>query len=159
VFIQVRLFDADDIASTGGLMQKLYSYLLVVLVVVTLTSIVWAQRGPGRGMQRYDPKTETTLSGTIEDIQLLPGHYRGTGTHLFLKTDSSTIEVHLGPTAYIEKHQFSFKKGDHIEVLGSQVKIAGKDALLAREVTQDGKKLVLRDQGGVPLWSGRNRTY
>ena len=139
-------------------MQKRYSHFLAVLLVVTITSIVWAQRGPGRGMHRYDPKTETTLSGTIEDIQLLPGHYRGTGTHLLLKTDSSTIEVHVGPTAYIEKRQFSFKKGDRIEVLGSQVKIGGKDVLLAREITQDGKKLVLRDQGGVPLWSGRNRT-
>jgi hypothetical protein len=139
-------------------MQKRYSHLLVVLVMVTFTSIVWTQPGPGSGVPRYDPKTETTLSGTIEDIQLLPGHHRGTGTHLILKTDSGTIEIHVGPTAYIEKRQFSFTKGDRIEVLGSQVKIGSKDALLAREITKEGKKLVLRDQTGVPLWSGRNRT-
>lgn len=109
-------------------------------------------------MPRYDPKAETTLNGTIDDIQLHAGHYRATGTHLLVKTDSGTIEVHVGPSVYIEKHQFSFSKGDHIEVLGSQVKIGNKDTFLAREITKEGKKLVLRDQNGVPLWSGRNRT-
>lgn len=139
-------------------MQKRYSHLLVVLLMVTFTSTVWAQRGPGMGMPRYNPKTETTLSGTIEDLQLHPGYYRGTGTHLVLKTDSGMIEVHVGPTSYIERHKFSFTKGDRIEVLGSQVKIGVKDAFLAREITKEGKNLALRDQNGVPLWSRRNRT-
>jgi hypothetical protein len=157
-FIQTKRFDADDIASAGGFMQKRYFHLLVVLLLVTFTSIVWAQRGRGTGMPRYNPKTETTLSGTIEDLQLQTGRYRGTGTHVILKTDSGTMEVHVGPTTYIEKQQFLLAKGDHIEVLGSQVKIGGKDAFLARQITKEGKKLVLRDQNGVPLWSRRNRT-
>jgi hypothetical protein len=139
--------------------QKTHSHpLLVVFLLVAFTSSVCAQRGAGMRMPRYDPKAEATLSGTIDDIRALAGRYRATGTHLILKTDSGTIEVHVGPSAYIEKQQFSFAKGDHIEVLGSQVKIGGKDALLAREITKDGKKLVLRDQGGVPVWFGRNRT-
>jgi hypothetical protein len=139
-------------------MQKRISHLLVLLLMVTFTSTVWAQRGPGMGMPRYNPNTETTLSGTIEDLQLHPGYHRGTGTHLVLKTDSGTIEVHVGPTSYIEKQKFSFTKGDRIQVLGSQVKIGVKDAFLAREITKEGKNLALRDQNGIPLWSRRNRT-
>jgi hypothetical protein len=130
----------------------------MLLLIVTFTSIVWAQRGPGMGMPRYNPNTETTLSGTIEDLQLYPGYRRGTGTHLVLKTDSGTIEVHVGPTSYIEKQKFSFTKGDRIEVLGSRVKMGAKDAFLAREITKEGKNLALRDQSGIPLWSRRNRT-
>jgi hypothetical protein len=107
---------------------------------------------------RYDPKNETTISGTVDDIQTYAGRRRGTGTHLILKTDSGTSDVHVGPTAYIEKQQFSFSKGDHIEVLGSQVKVGSKEVFLAREITKEGKKLVLRDPSGVPAWSGRNRT-
>lgn len=109
-------------------------------------------------MPRYDPKNETTISGTVDDVQTYTGRRRGTGTHLVLKTDSGTSDVHVGPTAYIDKQQFSFSKGDHIEVLGSQSKIGNKDVVLAREITKEGKKLVLRDQSGVPMWSGRNRT-
>lgn len=139
-------------------MPRLNCRLLVFFLLITLTSIGWAQRGGGARMPRYNPKTETTLNGTINDIQVRAGRYGGTGTHLTLKTDSGTIEIHLGPTAYIEKQQFSFAKGDHVEVLGSQVKIGEKDALLAREITKEGKKLVLRDQSGVPRWSRRNRT-
>ena len=76
------------------------------------------------------------------------------GTHLLLKTDSGTLEVHVGPSGYITEKQFSFAKGDAIEVIGSKVMIQDKDALIAREIIKDGKTLVLRNAQGIPQWSG-----
>jgi hypothetical protein len=138
-------------------MMRRYSFFVAALLLA-ITSLVWAQANPQSRRPRYDPKTEVTVTGTIDDVQLLPGHHRGTGTHLILKTKSGTMEVHVGPTAYVEKQQFSFAKGDEIEVIGSQVKIASSDALLARQITKAGKTLSLRDQSGIPLWSNRARS-
>lgn len=134
-----------------------FFYVVALLLAIT-ASLVWAQGGSQNPRPRYDPKAEVTVAGTIEEVQLLPGHHRGTGTHLMVKTKSGTMKVHVGPTAYLEKQQFSFAKGDEIEVVGSQVKIAGTDALLARQVTKAGKTLSLRDQNGIPLWSRRARS-
>jgi hypothetical protein len=71
-----------------------------------------------------------------------------------LKTDSGTLAVHVGPSAYIARQQFTFAKGDPVEVVGSKVSMAGKDMLLAREITKDGKTLVVRNAQGVPKWAG-----
>ena len=79
--------------------------------------------------------------------------------HLILKTDTATFDVHLGPSSYIAQQKFTFAKGDTIEVVGSKVMIADKEALLAREITKDRKTLVLRNAQGVPQWSrGQHRS-
>ena len=108
------------------------------------------------GMRHYDPKTETTVKGTITEVQQPASTKAGwTGTHLLLKTDTGDLEVHAGPSSYISQKEFSFTKGDVIGVVGSKVTIAGKEVILAREITKDGKTLVLRNAQGVPEWAGR----
>lgn len=134
--------------------MKIKQFIITILIL-GLPLVAFGQ-GPG-GMRNYDPKTEVTVRGTIEDIQEQSGKQGGKGTHLLLKTDSATVPVHVGPSAYIANKQFSFAKGDQITVLGSKVTIAGKETLLAREITKDGKTLVLRNPQGVPQWAGGPR--
>ena len=74
-----------------------------------------------------------------------------------IKTAQGSLEVHLGPTSYLEKQQFAFAKGDQIEVIGSKVKIESADVVIAREVKKGGKTLTLRDAQGVPFWSKGGR--
>ena len=106
----------------------------------------------------YDPTTETTVKGTVEEVKQISGHRDGPGgTHLILKTDKETLEVHLGPTSFLEQEKFTFAKGDQIEVIGSKVKVGGADALLAREVKKGDKTLTLRNAQGVPAWSRGRR--
>lgn len=126
--------------------------IIIGLVVVTLSLTAFAQAPQGR--RYYDPKTETTIKGTIQDVQQYTGRRGGMGTHLVLATDAGPLEVHVGPSAYLAKKQFSFAKGDEIQVLGSKVTLGGKDALLAREITKQGKSLVLRNAQGIPEWAG-----
>jgi DNA/RNA endonuclease YhcR with UshA esterase domain len=130
--------------------------LLAAAAVLTVSVAALAQ-GPGPQQRRYDPKTEVTVKGTVQDVQQYTGRRGGTGVHLVLKTDSSTLNVHVGPSAYISQQHFSFAKGDSIEVVGSMTTVRGAEALLAREITKDGKTLVLRDAQGIPKWAGGRR--
>lgn len=140
-------------------MNSWKSLLVGVSLAFTLaTTAALAQgRGYGTGMPKYDPKTEVTVKGTIEDVQQQTGKGGWSGTHLVLKADAATFDVHVGPSSYITQQKFTFAKGDMIEVVGSKVTIADKEALLAREITKDGKTLVLRNAQGIPQWSRGQR--
>jgi hypothetical protein len=143
--------------------MKRMSFLRVLMIaaaVLTLTAASALARGgrvQGAG-RMYNPATETTVKGTVEEVKQVSGPRGGPGgAHLILKTDKETLEVRLGPTAFLEKEKFTFTKGDQIEVTGSKVKIEGANALIAREVKKGGKTLTLRDAQGVPAWSGGRR--
>lgn len=120
-----------------------------------------AQRGMGgpRGAPRYDPKTEVTVQGTVEELKEYPSP-RGwrTGQHVMLKTDQGAVEVHLGPTDYWKANGFELAKGDSIEVTGSKVKVDDAEVLLAREVKKGEKTVTLRDAKGVPAWARGRRS-
>jgi hypothetical protein len=136
-------------------MTKL-SILIVALTIALSATSAPAQKG--QGQRQYNPATETTVTGTVEEVKKVAGPRGGPGgTHLMIKTAQGSLEVHLGPTSYVEKQQFTFAKGDQLEVIGSKVKIESADALIAREVKKGGKTLTLRDAQGVPVWSKRQR--
>jgi|SRR5579871_2566646 len=114
-------------------------------------------RSSSSGIRNYDPKTETTVTGTVQQVKQIAGRHGWNGTHLALKTVSGTLDVHLGPEAYIASQGFSFAAGDKVEVLGSKVTLGGTEALIAREVKKGDKVLVLRNAAGVPQWAGGHR--
>jgi DNA polymerase III alpha subunit len=137
-------------------MKQWNSFLVGVPVLLTLIATIAVAQG-GYGGRKYDPKSEVTVKGTVQDVQQQTGKNGWSGTHLTLNTDAGTFDVHVGPSSYIAQKNFSFAKGDKIEVVGSKVTISDKEALLAREITKDGKTLVLRNAQGVPEWSGGRR--
>ena len=122
--------------------------LLLMAVVAAVAVSVAAQQ------RRYDPATETTVTGTVTDVVQVTHHGRSPGTHLKVKTDAGPMTVQLGPTSYLESQNVNFAKGDQVTVTGSQV----KGAIIAREVKKGDAKITLRNKQGVPKWShGRNR--
>ena len=77
-----------------------------------------------------------------------------TVTHLVLGTsDHRSVEVHLGPSSWVAKQSVSFKTGDQIEIIGSKVKVAGSDVIVARQIRKGGQTLTLRDTQGISRWS------
>lgn len=74
-----------------------------------------------------------------------------------LRSEAGVQDVHLGPSAFVSSKKFEFAKGDAITVTGSKVKLAGQDAILAREIKKGSQVLTLRDAKGFPLWAGRGR--
>jgi hypothetical protein len=137
-------------------MQRHIRVPLAVIIVATLATAVLAQ-GRGQRVPRYDPKNEATFSGTIEDIQQQPCLGRRAGTHVVLKTQTETVEVCVGPQAFVQQKGFAFAKGDPIEVVGSRVKLGGKDVVIARQIRKDNQTLTLRDAQGIPQWAGWRR--
>ena len=107
----------------------------------------------GQSARNYNPATETTVKGTVEDVMQTAGRHGWSGIHLSLKTDQGTYDVHVGPTSYVSSQQFTLSKGDSLEVTGSKTQMNGKDVLIARQITKEGKTLTLRDEQGIPKWS------
>ena len=134
------------------ILAQLMSTLLVLCV-----SIVFAQRGGGyrKHTPNYDPKTEVTVKGTIEEVKQYPSKGNSTGTHLMLKTSEGTNDVHVGPSWFLSQQKIEFANGNEIEVTGSKVKVNGKDALIAREIKEGEKVITLRNAQGVPEWAGK----
>lgn len=132
---------------------------ITIASLIFLVAIPWAiaqsgmQGGRGLGARNYNPATETTLKGTVEDVMQTTGNRGGIGTHLSLKTDQGVYDVHVGPAAYVSAQQFAFAKGDALEVIGSKANVNGKDILIARQIKKGNGTLTLRDERGFPKWS------
>ena len=143
--------------------------LAVVVSMLFIVSVAFAQPwkgyrgsggwGMGTQYQRmYNPATVETISGTVESVdKVTPMKGMHYGIHLLLKTDKETIPVHLGPGWYIERLDTKIEKGDKIEVKGSRITFQGKPAIIASEVKKGDNILKLRDDNGVPAWSGWRR--
>ena len=135
------------------------SFFLAALFFVTAASAASAQRGMGMGPMHYDVATETSISGTIDEVQTMqpPGRGMGGGggIHLVFSTATGPIAVHVGPAAYVQSKEFTFAKGDALTIVGSKVTVNGEEVVLAREITKGNQRLTLRNDKGFPLWSGR----
>jgi hypothetical protein len=115
--------------------------------------------GPGTPYSRmYDPKTVETISGEVEKVEAItPRKGMIYGVHMKVKTDKETISVHLGPSWYIENQDVKIEPKDKVEVKGSRITFGGKPALIAAEVKKGNEVLKLRDESGLPVWSGWRR--
>ncbi len=140
--------------------RRTFGVLLIVAAAIAYAApVAYCQGTGGQGRGRYyNPNTETTVKGTVEEVKIIAGPWGGPGgTHLNLKADSGSFDVHLGPSRFLAEKKFKFAKGDQVEVTGSKVTYQGHDAIIAREVKMGGKVLTLRDAQGIPEWSGARR--
>jgi len=141
-------------------MKATFNFALFFVVIVVTGSVALCQEQGLAGV--YNPSTETTVKGTIEQVRtaFLPGggasaqaREESSGPmYLNLKTDSGTLAVFLGPSWFAESKGFKFAKGDQVEVTGS--KLQDKDVIVARQVKRGDQTLVVRNAQGIPEWSG-----
>ncbi|MCK4486663.1 MAG: DNA-binding protein [Desulfobacterales bacterium] len=115
--------------------------------------------GPGTQYGKmYDPKTVETISGEVVSVeQFTPKTGMCYGVHVMVKTDKETVSVHLGPGWYIENQDVKIEPKDRVDVRGSRIDFAGKQAIIASEVKKGDQVLRLRDENGFPVWSGWRR--
>ena len=115
--------------------------------------------GGSRNYRWYNSKTVETLDGEVTSLDTNVSRIGNPfqGTHLMIKTAQETIEVHVAPSWYLAEHDFNLSNKEKIEVIGSRINIAGEPAIIAREIRKGEQVLILRDQDGIPLWSGRNQ--
>lgn len=115
--------------------------------------------GPRMSYARmYDPKTIETQVGEVVSVEkFIPSRGMSQGVHMALKTGTETISVHLGPAWYIDNQEVKIAAGDKIEIKGSRITFEGKPALIAAEIRKGDDVLILRDESGIPTWSGWKR--
>lgn len=144
---------------------------LAVMAMVSVSAAVAAFATPGVGgrgsggwgmggafQRMYNPATVESVSGEVVSVdRMVPMKGMGTGIHLKLKTDKETVSIHLGPAWFVDRLETGIRKGDRIEVKGSQVTVAGKPAIIAAEIKKGDALLKLRDDNGVPVWAGWRR--
>jgi hypothetical protein len=114
--------------------------------------------GPGSAYNsKFDPETVETLRGELVKMDLFMPKGMSMGVQILLKTGEGTVPVHLGPVWYMKKQKREIAPGDKIEITGSRFESEGKPAIMASEVKKGDKKLQLRDENGVPVWSGEKK--
>ena len=103
----------------------------------------------------YDATTVETVEGDVVAVERFDlGPEMAPGVHLLLRTGDEEISIHLGPAWYIDNLEGQIEAGDAVRVEGSRVNFDGADVLIAARVTRGESTLALRDQNGVPVWSG-----
>lgn len=126
--------------------QTIMGIAFVILVVLLFTS-------PGHRVPTYDASDEVTVQGVVQDVQQFYCPISGdVGTHLIVKTENGTVQVHVAPTRFLRNNNLSFSTGDQIQVVGSRIIYQGHDAIIARATTRAGQKVAFRQPGGHPLW-------
>jgi hypothetical protein len=143
--------------------------VLIAFFFLLLPVQGYAQRGTGwRGSggwgmasqygRMYDVEFVETITGQVVKVErITPIRGMSYGVHLVVKTDSETISIHLGPAWYVENQDIKIEPRDKVEIKGSRITLEGKPVIIAAEVRKGESVLKLRDEGGVPVWSGWRR--
>jgi DNA/RNA endonuclease YhcR with UshA esterase domain len=126
--------------------QTIMGIAFVVLVVLLFTS-------PRHRAPVYDASDEVTVQGVVQDVQQFYCPISGEeGTHLLVKTENGTVQVHVAPVRFLRNNNLSFNKGDRIQIVGSRIIYQGHDAVIARATTRAGQTVAFREPNGHPLW-------
>jgi hypothetical protein len=99
-----------------------------------------------------DVKTRRAGSSWFARIHTLGMAHGGTQEkQLLLSTDSGTVEIHLGPAAFLASKKLEIGTHDTLAVKGSRIMIGESPVILAREVRKGDNTWALRDSTGRVL--------
>ncbi len=131
---------------------KVWSKVLFIAAAVALAAPAgWAQSASKTG-PKYDIANEVRIKGVVEEVRDMPGDLDG--THLVVKTDTTTVLVYAAPGAFLKEIDTTFNKGDEVQVVGAKAPGGGEETIMAREITVGNNTFTLRDDKGVPVWAG-----
>ena len=138
--------------------HKMKRTIYIAAIAALLAFPVYGYSYSGHHMQgkpyHYDVKTVETVSGEIIKVERMNmGCCSMHGIHLTIKTESGSIDAHLGPAAFIEK-KMTLAKGDTVEIVGSRITFGDKPVIFAKTVKKGSSLLNLRSDDGTPLWRG-----
>lgn len=101
----------------------------------------------------YTPGSEQTLRGWVVETRDFQCPVSGAvGSHITVKNETASIEVHLAPTTFMKQYEINIRKGNNVTVVGSRITFEGKTALIAKSVEIGRETYNFRDQSGKPLW-------
>jgi hypothetical protein len=128
--------------------------LLWLLTLLSATALIPQDKYlPAQYGYAYDQTRQQTFTGIVVGTKDYSCPVSGTvGSHITIKTDTASVEVHLAPASFMKRYEITIHEGDHVSVLGSKIIFEGKPALIARSVMVGRDTYNFRDSKGMPLW-------
>lgn len=124
-----------------------------------------AQHGPGRHRPdavpsqgpAYDVRNEIIVRGIVVAVSAQAAGWGASRmseqeTQVLVKTDTNTLAIHLGPTAFLGVKGVAIRNSDTLQVIGSPIAVGESHVILAREVRNGTNVWTLRNTAGQPLW-------
>ena len=141
--------------------MKIALKLRFTLITLFLaTSISFAQSGRGLNQclmtRLYDIAKETKVEGVLSNITADTGYGRYPGMIADIRTGTDTLKVYVAPQWYIERKSITIKKDQHVIVKGSEVTYNNEALIIVRSIEYKDSKLLIRDERGIPVWSGKS---
>ncbi len=138
------------------ILSLLYGMVFAVVVIAVLLLVLgvgFHRPVTAQGAALYNPATEVVVKGIVQEEQDFdcPVSEGEVGSHLMLKTSEGVLQVHLAPVRIMSSQNLSFARGDQIEVRGSWIQLAGKNGVIAREITRGNETIIFRDDKGKLL--------
>lgn len=138
-------------------MKRFVLALACFVFVLLVARVAAAQQSPASA-PKYDPATEVTVKGTVEEIQDFECPVSGgIGAHMMLRVEDKekgtrVIVVHLAPRKFLDDFGIKVAKGDQWKVIGAKVQMNGQEAILARIIDGSAGIFTFRNPEGRPLW-------
>ncbi len=138
----------------AGMFAGMLPGIFAVLVFITGSLHSAAQAAPAQRAFNapYDKAHEITITGAIDRVvtQRIAGN--PVGLHLLVAGSQGTVDAHLG--AFLSRDIVdALHTGEPVEIIGAMKTINGKDYLLARQLTVDGRTIIIRNQRGFLMHS------
>lgn len=137
--------------------MKLSSWLYgmvfaVVVIAVLLLTMGFSFHRPvtAQGAALYNPANEVVVKGLVQEVQEFdcPVSEGDLASHVMLKTPDGVLQIHLAPVRILASHMLRFVPGDQIEVVGSKIRLDGKNGVIAREISRGNETVIFRDHEG-----------
>lgn len=133
--------------------RALIGLFALLLSGAAITLVSQEKSSPTHASYTYAPTSEQTMRGWVVETKDFQCPVTGTvGSHITVKNELATIEVHLAPASFMKQYEINIRKGDNVTVVGSKIMFEGKSALVAKSVAIGNETYNFRDQSGRPLW-------
>jgi hypothetical protein len=133
--------------------RVLLGVFALLLSGATITLVSQEKSSPKPAPYIYVPASEQTMRGWVVESKDFQCPVTGTvGSHITVKNETGSLEVHLAPASFMKQYEINIRKGDNVTVVGSRIMFEGKTALIAKSVAIGNETYNFRDQSGKPLW-------
>jgi hypothetical protein len=132
---------------------RIFAGTLMLLLLTAASSVVSQEKNSPKAGYPYDQASQQTYKGWVVEMQDFQCPVSGTmGSHITVKNESGSIQVHLAPASFMKLYEINIRKNDNITVVGSRITYEGKPALIAKSVIIGRETYNFRDPAGKPLW-------
>ncbi len=138
-------------------MKKLFGIILSCCLFLMLGPKPLAWSGPPHSSLEYDPQAVVTVAGIITALDPAAASNLPEPVFLTLDTAQGKVKVFLGPNWFVAEQGMNFAILDRLEVTGAKLIDQGRVVIFAAQVKKGDRTWQIRDEQGLPLWTGRRK--